>query len=459
MCFVVIWNFGGIQNAYYYFNQTHSIVVIIAVLVLYFIPYALIVGELGSTFKDSEGGLSGWINNVIGPKSAYFVGWISWVVLLPYLSQRPTNLIVSFNWIINQNGEISYLDPVAFQIIAIIIFLVILAFSFRGFGIVNVISSIGGIATIVFALIYIIFMFFAPSLNVDPVNVKSYSIDWSVQSFIPSDLSFFGVLSIMIFGFSGVEQASPYIPRMKNPGKEFPKGIVSMALAISVINILGILTMCVMFGPNGEEIGGDFITNGQYLAFQKLGQYFGLGNIFMIVYAILRFVSDVALTMIIIDAPIRMLVGTSDKRFFPNYTLKTNKYGSYYVWLIIEGMIVVILLLLPILSIGNVDGLIKWMLEVNSVCSPLINVCVFLAYIFYKYGFKKITVPKDSYIFTKNKKLGIAVGAWCALVTLSAIFSQICDGNAFNMLTKAFIPIFLLLLGFIVPLSAKILNR
>ena len=49
----------------------------LVVFVLYFLPYALIVGELGSVFKKAEGGLSGWVKETIGPNSSYFVGWIS----------------------------------------------------------------------------------------------------------------------------------------------------------------------------------------------------------------------------------------------------------------------------------------------------------------------------------------------------------------------------------------------
>lgn len=74
MCFCTVWNFGIIQNAYYYFQQTRSIGVMLVVFLLYFTPYALIIGELGSTFKNAEGGLSGWVKNAIGPKSSYFVG-------------------------------------------------------------------------------------------------------------------------------------------------------------------------------------------------------------------------------------------------------------------------------------------------------------------------------------------------------------------------------------------------
>ena len=38
---------------------------------LYFVPYALMVGELGSAFKHSGGGVRSWIHETISPKFAY----------------------------------------------------------------------------------------------------------------------------------------------------------------------------------------------------------------------------------------------------------------------------------------------------------------------------------------------------------------------------------------------------
>ena len=319
-------------------------------------------------------------------------------------------MIVSVNWILYQGPDVSGLDPVLFQVVATLIFLTIWAFAFRGFKVVHILSNIGGISMIVFAMIFIAMTFVAPAFNVDPANVKSYTIDMTPSSFLPADMGVIASLSILIFACAGVEQVGPYITRMKNAAKDFPKGIISIVVFIIVINILGVLAMCVMFGPNGEEMGTDFITNGQFIAFQKLGMFFGLGNTLMYIFAALRFVSEIALTMIIIDAPIRMLVESSDERYFPRKSLKQNKYGTYPVWLLVEGILVTIICLLPILGINNVDELIRWMLEVNSICSPIINLCAFLAFMFLKAGFKKIKPEGDSFIFVKNKKLGFIVG-------------------------------------------------
>lgn len=459
MCFCTIWSFAGVQNAYYYFGQTKSLIVLVVVYVLYLVPYALIVGELGSTFKNCDGGLSGWVRETIGPNFSYFAGWISWVVMLPYLSQRPSNIILSCNWIINQNADISYIGVTNFQIIAAVIFIIILAFAFRGFKLVHIISTIGGSAIIIFALLYIICTFFAPVLNIDPVNVKNYSLVSNDVGYIPSDLTFILSLSILIFNVAGVEQVGPYIPKMKKPGKEFPKSILITVGIVILVTVLGVVAMCIMFGPNGEEMGSDFITNGQFLAFQKLGHYFGIGNTLVIVYSILRLISEIALTMIIIDAPIRMLVEASDSRFFPKRSLVANKFGTYPVWLFVEGIIVTFLIILPIFGIEGVDDMIKWLLEVNSICSPLINICAFLAYIFLKSGFKKVVPASDAFVFVKSKKLGMFFGIWCLSITFFAIILQIYDVDWFKFLSKALIPIFLLGFGLIIPFFAKILNK
>ncbi len=46
--------------------------------VLYFVPYSLMVGKLGSAFKSQGGGVSSWLYETLGPKFAYYAGWTYW---------------------------------------------------------------------------------------------------------------------------------------------------------------------------------------------------------------------------------------------------------------------------------------------------------------------------------------------------------------------------------------------
>jgi amino acid transporter len=65
---------------------------------LYFIPYALMVGELGATFKDSEGGVSSWINETMGVKWAYYAGWTYWACHVVYISSKSTGGLRAMSW-------------------------------------------------------------------------------------------------------------------------------------------------------------------------------------------------------------------------------------------------------------------------------------------------------------------------------------------------------------------------
>ena len=78
MAFSTVWGFGNVLNGFIYFNGIQVIFSWILMFALYFVPYALMVGELGSAFKNSGGGVSSWVLQTSGPKLAYYAGWTYW---------------------------------------------------------------------------------------------------------------------------------------------------------------------------------------------------------------------------------------------------------------------------------------------------------------------------------------------------------------------------------------------
>ena len=87
MAFSTVWGFGNVVNGFVYFNGVQVIFSWIMMFALYFVPYALMVGELGSAFKNAGGGVSSWIQETLGPKLAYYAGWTYWVVHILLLHQ------------------------------------------------------------------------------------------------------------------------------------------------------------------------------------------------------------------------------------------------------------------------------------------------------------------------------------------------------------------------------------
>lgn len=75
IAFNMVWGMGNVVNNYA--QQGVSVVTSwLLILAIYFIPYALIVGQLGSAFKDSKGGVSSWVENTTSNKRlAYYAAW------------------------------------------------------------------------------------------------------------------------------------------------------------------------------------------------------------------------------------------------------------------------------------------------------------------------------------------------------------------------------------------------
>ena len=105
MCFSTLWGFGNVLNGFMYFNGIQVIFSWILMFALYFVPYALMVGELGSAFKNSGGGVSSWIHETTGPKAAYYAGWTYWACHITYIASKGSGGLKALSWMIFQNSE------------------------------------------------------------------------------------------------------------------------------------------------------------------------------------------------------------------------------------------------------------------------------------------------------------------------------------------------------------------
>ena len=126
IAFNMVWGMGNVVNNYA--QQGVSVVTSwLLILAIYFIPYALIVGQLGSAFKDSKGGVSSWVENTTSNKRlAYYAAWTYWVVHIPYLAQKPQAILIAGGWAVQGNGNI--VNTMSVQMVAVISLIIFLAF-------------------------------------------------------------------------------------------------------------------------------------------------------------------------------------------------------------------------------------------------------------------------------------------------------------------------------------------
>ena len=447
MAFSTVWGFGNVINGFSEYGGLKAIVSWLILFAVYFIPYALMVGELGSTFKNENGGVSSWIRRTISPGMAYMAGWTYWIVHMPDISQKPNSSVIAASWVFFRDARASEMNVQLLAVICLILFLFAVWIASRGLGVLKKLTAIAGSTMFIMSLLFIVMMIAAPGIT----DAQVLKIDWSVDTFMPTfDGNFFLSLSILVFAVGGCEKLSPYVNKTKNPAKDFSRGMIALAAMVAVCAMLGTIALGMMFDSN--NIPEDLMTNGAYYAFQMLGEYYHVGDLFVVIYAIVNLISQFSVMVLSIDAPLRMLLDSADEKYIPKALFKKNKYGTYTNGHKLILIIVSILIIVPVFGIENVDALVKWLVKVNSVCMPLRYLWVFAAYIALKRLGDKFTAE---YQFVRKRVPGMLIGGWCFFVTAFACILGIYSEDRFQLILNIITPFVLIGLGFIMPRIAR----
>lgn len=465
--FASVWGFGNVVNNYS--EQGISVIFSwIFIMFLFFLPYVLMVAEMGSIFADSKSGVSSWIRETSNAKWAYFAAWTYWIVHVPYIAQKPQSGLIALFWGVTLDPKyIDNFSTVTLQTIYIIIFLGFTVLAYFGIKSLKVLGSVAGMLMFIMSMLYTL-LGISAIIFLD-VDFATTDLSWS--ALIPNiNFSYLTTLSLLVLAVGGIEKISPYARETKDGAKNFPKAMIAILIMVVVSAIFGSIAMAAMF--DSGNIPDDLLMNGSYYAFQQLGQwYFGdgvLSSLFVRIYAFTNMISQFTALLISIDAPIKMLTLERNTQYVPEGLTKVNKYGAPYRGYILMAVLVVIIQILPMLSSGDSFQVVTWLTKLNGIVMPMRYLWVFVAY----FLLKKAMATKDlkpEYIFIKNKTTGQAIAVWCFLfVTVSCIFGMVPTATEEGMsiverisaspnvfLVNLATPIVFVILGFILPIFAK----
>ena len=455
MAFSTVWGFGNVVNGFVWFNGIQVIFSWIFMFALYFVPYALMVGELGSAFKNAGGGVSSWIRETMGTKLAYYAGWTYWACHITYIASKPSGGLKALSWVIFRSADLyDRLPSICIQLITFALLLIFCYVASRGLNPLKKMATLAGSSMFIMSLLYILMMFAAPVIN---PKADYVSLDFSLKNLIPNfRLEYFTSLSILVFAVGGCEKISPYVNKVENPSKGFPKGMIALAIMVVVCAMLGTIAMGMMFDPTvinaSEESFNSYAANGAYWAFQRLGEYYGIGDTLLVIYALCNMIGQFAVLIMSIDAPLRMLLDNEDtKQFIPKKLLKQNDVGAYTNGIImvavLSGSIILVQSFVP-----GAAAVLKQLTKLNSVCMPLRYLWVFAAYIALRKAGDKF---HPEYRFVKNNAVALAFGVWCFLITAVSCLLGMHSKDTFTMALNVITPLVLSVLGIIMPLLAK----
>ena len=272
MAFSTVWGFGNVLNGFIYFNGIQVVLSWVLMFGLYFIPYALMVEELGSAFKNSGSGVNSWIYETTTPKLAYYAGWTYWACHITYIASKGSGSLKALSWAVFRNAETYDTFPtIAVQMATLAVFLVGCFIASMGLNPLKKLLSLAGTSMFVMSILYIIMMLAAPAIN---PGADYVTMDLSIENLIPNfNVAYFTSLSILVFAVGGCEKISPYVNKVENPSKGFPKGIIAMAVMVLVCAILGTVAMGMMFDPAlinaSDEAFNSYAANGSYWALDR----------------------------------------------------------------------------------------------------------------------------------------------------------------------------------------------
>ncbi|MBA1393707.1 APC family permease, partial [Lactobacillus sp. XV13L] len=294
-----------------------------------------------------------------------------------YISSKGTGGLRGMSWGIFGNTNWYDSIPTSWtQLATLVVFLFFCWLASRGVSVIKTLSTIAGSSMFIMSLLFIIMMFAAPAIN---PHASFMNIGWHWKNFVPNfNMQYFTSLSILVFAVGGAEKISPYVNKLKDPARNFPKAMLGLSAMVMVSAILGTIALAMMFDTKAVNNNlNEYISNGPYMAFNRLGEYYGLGGLFMYIYAWCNVIGQFSTLVLSIDAPLRMLLGSKEaKDYIPKKLLKVNKHGAYIngIWMIVvlSGGLIVLQALLP-----DAQAVMAQLIKLNSIVMPLRYLWVF----------------------------------------------------------------------------------
>jgi len=457
MDFVTVIGFDDI--IYNFHNQGLGIVTTwILMLFLFVVPYEMMVGHLGSTFSEEGGGITSWVRGTSGNLWGYICGWTYWVSGLPYIVDVANSMLISFGWLINGSNKMS--DTMSNSMFALLTALIFTLFIFIQHYLKNslqILSVIGGGAMFIVTVLYVIMTIVYLGQGNAP-----HTQPFTFSSFIPKfDMHYLSTFGLVIFAMNGSEFAAPYVTEMKNGKRDFPKAMWMLAIMTGVLTVLGSFSLGVFF--NAHHLPNDLKMNGSYYAFQYMGSEFGMGNFFLYLFSFTQAIYMMAQLAVLLDAGTRMFLSDTAKEYLPKGLTKLDKHdlpiNGYWLTTGICTVIMVLSATLP-----NMNSIFNQLLNLNGIVSPYATCFLFSSFIIVRLREKQF---KSDFVYIKNRKFAILVGAWCFAITFGAatlgIFptDEIAGTGAwYHVLTLNIIePLLMVAVGVILPVIAYFQNK
>ncbi|MGL6104872.1 glutamate/gamma-aminobutyrate family transporter YjeM [Romboutsia sp.] len=432
MIFTSVFGFANMPRAYYLMGYA-AIPWYVFGAIFFFIPFALMMAEYGSSFKKESGGMYSWMEKSVGPKYAFigtfmwYASYIIWMVNVSSTIWIPLSNAVfgsdlTSTWSLFGLNSIQTLGILGVIWIALVTFV-----STKGLEKISKITSVGGTAVTLLNVVLLgggILVVALTGELAEPITSVASSFINSPNPSYQSILSVLSFLTFAIFAFGGLEVLGGLVDQTENAEKTFPKGLVISAIVISLGYALGIFA-CGTFTNWNEVLGGNNVNmaNVAYILMGnlglKIGQAFGLSEAVSLAMGTwaARFVGlsmFLALTgafFTLSYSPLKTLIQGAPKKVWPG-KLGEIKNGMPINAMKVQAGIVIFMIILVSFGGDNAS-------EFFSILVLMTNVAMTIPYMFLSIAFpkfkKKQLEGKVEKAYVAYKSYGVALAASIAV--------------------------------------------
>lgn len=341
------------------------------VIVLFFIPSAMVCSELGSGWPQ-EGGMYHWVSVAFGRLVGNLALWLQWLSILISFPVILTFVASIISYAINP-AWIHHGGYVA----AVCLVLTLFSVLFSSFGI-KLSTFISGVAffcailipvvlIIVFAIIWLL------AGHHSAVPLVSHSL-------LPklNHMGSYALLGATVFMFGGMELAAYCLQFVKNPKKDYKNALIISTVVVVLLSVFGTLAIAVLVPTADESLVGGMMQ--AFLVF--LNAY----HLHFLIYFIMicSFIGYMGVICTYMFTLSHGLLASSKDHMLPKFFSKRNRFNVPINIVLVQGVITIALALvyvfMPVVSSAY------WMIEaVVAVAGGLRYVILFAAAISLRY--------------------------------------------------------------------------
>ncbi len=417
------------------------------------LPFAFMLAEFGSAFKESKGGMYSWIAPVMGERFAFagifmwYAGYLFWMLVVASSIWVPlANFMHGYDstkeWSL---GNLEYSQILGILGISWMLFITFI--SSHGLKSISLFSRIGGMAVWTLNLILIIVALIILIINRGQVAFQMTDISGVSVFFTSPNPNYQGwvqkasFLVFAVFAFGGMETIAGLVDKVRNPLHTFPRGLLVSAVLIVVgysvcIFAIGVFTDWAKLA-NDPDVN---LINVIYAIMYQLGHNAATlieqseevaiqsGRMFARLTGAGMFLSLTGAFFTLAYAPLKQLIEGTPQHLWPAFMLKKRNdipVNAIYV----QAMVVIVMIALRAFGGQGAKEFFDQLINSTNVALTLPYVFISLSFYFFR---KNTAITKPFVVFRTNSQALMATTIVTGLLIFAnffAIFGPVMQDN------------------------------